>query len=92
MVLTGAVLLGGVKRIGHVAGTLVPFMAVAYLLAGLTALAGHADAIPHALDLIFTHAFTETAAEGGFAGAAVWMAIRFGGFCTIAGVVRPTCW
>ncbi|MFT5721894.1 MAG: AGCS family alanine or glycine:cation symporter [Motiliproteus sp.] len=78
MVLTGAVLIGGIKRIGHVAGMLVPFMAIAYLLAGLIVLAINADAIPHALDLIFTHAFTGTAAEGGFAGAAVWMAIRFG--------------
>ncbi|WP_210396447.1 alanine/glycine:cation symporter family protein, partial [Motiliproteus sediminis] len=78
MVLTAAVLLGGIKRIGSVAGTLVPFMAIAYLLAGLTVLAINAEAIPAALDLIFTHAFTGTAAEGGFAGAAVWAAIRFG--------------
>ncbi len=78
MVLTGAVLIGGIKRIGNVAGLLVPFMAIAYLVAGLVVLAINADAIPHALDLIFTHAFTDTAAEGGFAGAAVWMAIRFG--------------
>ncbi|MRI35292.1 sodium:alanine symporter family protein [Endozoicomonas sp. OPT23] len=78
MVLVGAVLLGGVKRIGAVAGALVPVMAIAYLGAGLIVLAINADAIPHALDLIFTYAFTDTAAEGGFAGAAVWMAIRFG--------------
>ncbi len=78
MVLTGAVLIGGIKRIGNVAGMLVPFMAIAYLVAGLSVLAVNADAIPHALDLIFTHAFSSTAAEGGFAGAAVWMAIRFG--------------
>lgn len=78
MVLVGAVLIGGIKRIGHVAGALVPLMAVAYLLAGLTVLAINAEAIPAALDLVFTHAFTPTAAEGGFAGAAVWAAIRFG--------------
>ncbi len=78
MVLTGAVLIGGIKRIGNVAGMLVPFMAIAYLVAGLVVLAINANAIPQALDLVFTHAFTSTAAEGGFAGAAVWMAIRFG--------------
>ena len=78
MVLVGAVLIGGIKRIGHVAGALVPFMAIAYLAAGLVVLAINADAIPAALDLVFTHAFTPTAAEGGFAGAAVWAAIRFG--------------
>ena len=77
-VLVGAVLLGGIKRIGSVAGALVPLMAIAYLTAGLVVLAINAEAIPHAFDLIFTHAFTSTAAEGGFAGAAVWMAIRFG--------------
>ena len=78
MVLVGAVLLGGIKRIGSVAGALVPFMAVAYLTAGLVVLFINAAEIPAALDLVFTHAFSSTAAEGGFAGAAVWMAIRFG--------------
>lgn len=78
MVLVGAVLIGGIKRIGHVAGALVPLMAIAYLVAGLVVLAIFADRIPHALDLVFTHAFSPAAAEGGFAGAAVWAAIRFG--------------
>lgn len=78
MVLVGAVLLGGIKRIGSVAGALVPFMAVAYLTAGLVVLFINAAEIPAALDLVFTHAFSSSAAEGGFAGAAVWMAIRFG--------------
>ncbi|SEQ06096.1 alanine or glycine:cation symporter, AGCS family [Amphritea atlantica] len=78
MVLVGAVLIGGIKRIGSVAGALVPLMAIAYLVAGLAVLAINADAIPAALNLIFTYAFTESAAEGGFAGAAIWMAIRFG--------------
>ncbi|NVK40201.1 MAG: sodium:alanine symporter family protein [Oceanospirillaceae bacterium] len=78
MVLVGAVLIGGIRRIGHVAGALVPVMAVSYIVAGLVVLAINADQIPHALDLIFTHAFSPIAAEGGFAGAAVWAAIRFG--------------
>lgn len=78
MVLTGAVLLGGIRRIGSVAGALVPLMAFCYLIAGLTVLAINSSAIPAAFAMIFTHAFTGTAAEGGFAGAAVWAAIRFG--------------
>ena len=78
MVLVGAVLLGGIKRIGNVAGALVPFMAIAYLIAGLVVLAINSAEIPAALDLVFTHAFSPVAAEGGFAGAAVWAAIRFG--------------
>ncbi|MGB5466782.1 MAG: amino acid permease, partial [Sedimenticolaceae bacterium] len=38
LVLVGAVILGGIKRIAQVAGKLVPFMAIAYLLAGLVVL------------------------------------------------------
>lgn len=78
MFLVGAVLIGGIRRIGAVASTLVPLMATAYLVAGLVVLAINADQIPAALSLVFTHAFTPTAATGGFAGAAVWAAIRFG--------------
>ena len=78
MVLTGAVVLGGITRIGAVAGALVPFMAVGYIAAGLIVLLINADQLGSALGLVFTHAFTPSAAEGGFAGAAVWAAIRFG--------------
>lgn len=78
MVLVGAVLIGGIKRIGSVAGALVPLMAVAYILAGLVVLAINADQIGPAFALIVESAFTGHAAEGGFAGAAVWAAIRFG--------------
>ena len=78
MTLVGLVLIGGIRRIGQVAGALVPFMAITYLLAGLVALAINHAAIPEALGLVFTHAFSPTAASGGFAGAAVWAAIRFG--------------
>ena len=76
--LVGAVLLGGIQRISEVAGRLVPLMAALYILASLVVLVINAGAIPNALGLIFTHAFTPTAATGGFAGAAVWAAIRFG--------------
>ena len=78
LLLVGAVILGGIKRIAQVAGKLVPFMAIAYLLAGLVVLLINAAEIPAAFGLIFTHAFTPVAATGGFAGAAVWAAIRFG--------------
>lgn len=78
MVLTAGVILGGITRIGSVAGTLVPFMAVAYIVAGLLVLLINIGTLGDAVSLVFTHAFTPSAAEGGFAGAAVWMAIRFG--------------
>jgi len=77
-ILVAMVLLGGIKRIAIVAGKLVPFMAISYVLAGLIILAMHASLLPAAFDLIFTYAFTPIAATGGFAGAAVWAAIRFG--------------
>ena len=78
LVLTAAVILGGIQRIGAVAGKLVPFMAVSYIFFGLIVLIINAGAIPGALALVFTHAFTPAAQAGGFAGAAVWAAIRFG--------------
>lgn len=78
MVVTGLVILGGIKRIGKVAASLVPFMCVAYIIASIVVLVVHADAIPGAFELIFTHAFSPAAATGGFAGAAVMAAIRFG--------------
>ncbi len=77
-VLVGAVLLGGIQRIADVAGKLVPFMAVAYLVSGVILLIMFADRIPDAFSLILTHAFTPISATGGFAGATVWAAIRFG--------------
>lgn len=78
MVLVGAVILGGIKRIGQVAAALVPFMAISYLIAGLAVLAINAQLLPQAFSLIFAHAFSPIAAQGGFAGAAVWAAIRYG--------------
>jgi AGCS family alanine or glycine:cation symporter len=78
MVLVGMVLIGGIRRIGQVASALVPLMAVSYLLAGLVVLAINFAEVPAAFGLIFEHAFSPIAAEGGFAGAAVWAAIRFG--------------
>ena len=78
MVLVGLVLLGGLKRIANVAGTLVPLMATAYFIAGIIVLVLNIQEIPAAFSLIFASAFTGHAAAGGFAGATVWAAIRFG--------------
>jgi len=78
MILVGLVILGGIKRIGKFAATLVPLMCVSYIVAAIVVLVVFAKAIPGALELIFTHAFIPVAAVGGFAGAAVMAAIRFG--------------
>ncbi|MGB0239058.1 MAG: alanine/glycine:cation symporter family protein [Cycloclasticus sp.] len=73
-----AVLVGGIKRIGFVAAKLVPFMAIAYVLAAGFIILQEIDAVPLALQMIVSDAFTGTAATGGFAGAGVMAAIRFG--------------
>ena len=78
MLLVGLVLIGGIRRIGRVAAALVPFMAISYLVAGLIVLVINAGAVPTAFAMIVQYAFTPIAAQGGFAGAMVWAAIRFG--------------
>jgi len=70
--------LGGIKRIAAVSNWLVPFMAIGYVIAGMIVLAVHWDRIPGAFALIIETAFTGTAAAGGFAGAAMMAAIRYG--------------
>ncbi|MEE8388305.1 MAG: sodium:alanine symporter family protein [Acidiferrobacterales bacterium] len=77
-ILTALVLIGGVKRIGTVAGKLVPFMALAYVAGAMVIIIMQFDQVPAAIGLIIGDAFTGTAATGGFAGASVMMAIRFG--------------
>jgi len=76
--LTGAVIIGGIRRLGSVAARLVPFMALAYMGGALIVIVGNIEEVPAALGTIMHHAFTGTAATGGFAGASVLMAIRFG--------------
>ncbi len=74
----GFVILGGVKRISTVAGKLVPIMIVLYVGASLIIVLMNASQIPAAFALIIDSAFNPVAATGGFAGAAVAAAIRFG--------------
>jgi AGCS family alanine or glycine:cation symporter len=77
-VLVYAVLIGGIRRIGEVARRLVPFMALTYVGGSLVILAIHVDALPAAFATIVGHAFSGSAAAGGFAGAGVMAAVRFG--------------
>ncbi len=78
MVLVAAVILGGVKRIAAVASYLVPFMAIAYVVMSLVVILANVSAVPAALATIVEAAFNPVAATGGFAGATVWAALRFG--------------
>ena len=77
-ILVFAVIIGGIKRIGQVASRLVPIMAVFYILGSLWVIFINFSAVPQALGVIFHDAFSGTAAVGGFTGAAVAQAIRFG--------------
>jgi AGCS family alanine or glycine:cation symporter len=72
------VLVGGVKRLANAANAIVPLMVGTYLIAGLAVIAINITAIPAAFMTIITSAFTGSAAVGGFAGAAIIEAIRYG--------------
>jgi alanine or glycine:cation symporter, AGCS family len=78
VVVSGIVILGGIKRIAAFAEILVPFMAILYLAGGLVLLIMNAGRIPDALRMVFDGAFNGTAATGGFAGATIMLAMRYG--------------
>lgn len=77
-VFTALVILGGIRSIARVCERLVPFMAIFYVLGCLWILILHADKIPETFRLIFSSALTGQAAIGGFMGAGMKEAIRYG--------------
>ncbi|MFQ5912253.1 MAG: alanine/glycine:cation symporter family protein [Nitrospinota bacterium] len=77
-VLTYLVIIGGVKRIAHVAEFLVPIMCIIYLVGGFVLILIRIVDVPAAFALIFKSAFTGQAALGGFAGAGVMRVIQSG--------------
>ncbi|WP_101846814.1 sodium:alanine symporter family protein [Halobacillus sp. Marseille-P3879] len=72
------VVFGGIKRIGKVTDKMVPFMVLTYVAVCLYIILVNIDQIPNVFALIFTHAFTPISATGGFAGAMVAEALRWG--------------
>lgn len=76
--IVGAVILGGITRIGKVAGTLVPLMCGLYIVAGAYVLILNAGAIPATFGLIFHSAFNPTEATGAFLGGSVGYAFLWG--------------
>lgn len=87
---TGAVIIGGIKRIGEVTSRLVPIMVTVYFLGAIGILIIDLHMIPTVIKSIFEGAFFGTAAVGGFAGAAVKdvviMGIRRATFSNEAGM------
>ena len=77
-VLVGMVILGGIKRIGAVAGRIVPFMCAIYVLAALAVVMLNISAIPDMLKLIVVEAFSPSKAEGAFLGGTMGYAILWG--------------
>ena len=78
VVISAFVILGGIKRIAAFAEVLVPFMAILYLVGGLVLIILNAGRIPEAFRLVFEGAFSGSAATGGFAGATIMLAMRYG--------------
>ena len=78
MVLSAIVILGGIKSIAKVTSLLVPVMIVFYVISALYIIFSNIAEVPAALMFIVKQAFNPTAAVGGFAGATIMMAIRFG--------------
>ena len=78
LTITSFVILGGIKSIGKVTSILIPSMIFIYLGTAVVILVLNSDKISGAFGLIFYHAFNPIAAGGGFAGATIAAAIRFG--------------
>ena len=88
-VLVGMILLGGIKRIGHVAERLVPIMALLYVVLGLGVIVMHIENLPTAFSSIIQGAFNPTAVTGGVVGAmftAVQKGVARGIFSNEAGL------
>lgn len=72
------VIIGGIKSIGSIAEKVVPFMAVCYIVMAIIAIILNIADIPETFSRIFAGAFSAQSASGGFAGAAIIMAMRAG--------------
>ena len=76
--LAACVILGGVKAIARVCTIFVPFMALLYVVGCIVILCMNSAYVWPALQLIVDAAFHPEAAGGGFVGATVMMAARYG--------------
>ena len=76
--LAAAVILGGIKSIGRITSAFVPVMIVFYIVGAAAVLAFEITELPGAIGLIFSDAFSGTSAAGGFVGAGVAAAVRYG--------------
>ena len=77
-IVVAAVTIGGLKSIATVAAKVVPAMALLYFLTTVGIMIVFADQVPAAIATVLNSAFTPTAAQGGFLGATVMLAMRSG--------------
>ncbi len=85
-ILVALVVLGGIKRIGKVTGSMVPIMVVVYILAVLFIIFSNTDAIIPSLKLIISDAFTAQSVLGGSLGAIIITGVRRAAFSNEAGM------
>jgi AGCS family alanine or glycine:cation symporter len=85
-IIVGLVMLGGIKRIGTVAGSLVPFMVLIYVVAVVAILVLNRSLVPEYLLLIVTDAFTADSVLGGAVGAIIIAGARRAAFSNEAGI------
>ncbi len=83
---TGLVLLGGIRRIARVASLIVPAMAVLYLAGGFIIIALNYELVLPALSLIVHDAWTGEAVAGGAIGAVIRYGVARGVFSNEAGI------
>lgn len=84
--LTGLVILGGIKSIGRVTAFFVPVMALFYVIGGLIIIVMNLDIVPSAIGLIFSDAFTGSAVGGGILGTVIRYGVARGVFSNEAGL------
>ncbi|ASN06904.1 alanine/glycine:cation symporter family protein [Virgibacillus necropolis] len=84
--LTGLVILGGIKSIGRVTAFFVPVMALFYVIGGLVIIVMNLDIVPNAIALIFNDAFTGSAIGGGILGTVIRYGVARGVFSNEAGL------
>jgi len=84
--LTGLVIVGGIKSIARVTSRIVPFMALFFVAGALTVLFGKAAQIPEAFGMIFSNAFSSTAVSGGLVGTVIRLGVARGVFSNEAGL------
>ncbi|GIN97252.1 sodium:alanine symporter [Siminovitchia terrae] len=90
VVLLGVIIFGGLKRIASVSQTVVPFMAVGYVVVTFIVLGLNYDKVPGMLSLIFTSAFGSNQIFGGIVGTAIAWGVRRAIFSNVAGCGEAT--